>query len=230
MTYEIVKNIRVIPNPENKSEYLMVGKSACNNVRPHYYEEWTWGKGKGMAKEEVEKEILKSFYNGDMQGGQSSYFKFIKQFDTWCDKLDDNCLARYYRLGETLDKVNSRMWKLKNEYYSTHKTYNGCEDSNKRIAQLSNLYDRLYKMQDTELKNTLYSHYVQAKKNKRLASKVTPFVIIDKITGEYVYEVTQKYYRTSLRRHVFTSSTLYNRVANSDWWKKYFIIEQVSLA
>lgn len=59
MSYEIVKNIRVVPNPENQSEFLMVCKSASNNVHPHYYEEWTYGKGKGMSKEEVEKRNLK---------------------------------------------------------------------------------------------------------------------------------------------------------------------------
>ena len=230
MSYEIVKNIRVIPNPENKSEYLIVCTSASNNVRPHYYEEWTYGKGKGMSKEEVEKEILKSFYNGSMQGGQSSYRKFIKQFGSWCDNTDNECLKRYCRLGKTLDKVSKRMWKLKDEYYSIHKTYDGCKESNKRVAQLSNLHDRLYNMQDLELKNTLYSHYIQAKGNKKLASKVAPFVIIDRITGEYVHKVSQRRYYTSFKRHIFTSGAVYNRVTNSDWWKKYFIIEQVSQA
>lgn len=41
MSYEIVKNIRVIPNPENKSEFLMVCKSASNNVRPYCVESCT---------------------------------------------------------------------------------------------------------------------------------------------------------------------------------------------
>ena len=230
MSYEIVKNIRVVPNPENKSEFLMVCKSASNNVHPHYYEEWTYGKGKGMSKEEVEKEILKSFFNGSMQGGQSSYRKFIRQFGSWCDRTDNEYLARYYRLGKTIDKVSTRMWKLKNEYYAIHKTYDGCKESNKRIVQLSDLYNRLYDMQDSELKNTLYSHYLQARKEKKIVSKVAPFVIIDKISGEYVCRVTPRRYYTSRRRHLHTSGNLYNRVHNSDWWNKYFIIEQVSQA
>lgn len=230
MSYEIVKNIRVIPNPENKSEFLMVCKSASNNVHPHYYEEWTWGKDKGMSKEEVEKEILKSFFNGSMQGGQSSYHKFIKQFGSWCHNTDNECLARYFRLGKTIDKVSTRMWKLKNEYYAIHRTYNGCKESNKRIAQLANLYNRLYEMQGSELKNTLYSHYLQAKKDKKIVSKVAPFVIIDRDTGKYVYKVTSRRYGLSPRRHLFTSGNLYNRVNNDDWWKEHFIIEQVSQA
>ena len=56
MSYEKVKTIKVVYN-KNDGYYISC-ISACNNVRPLMDEHWTHGKGKGLSKDDLEKQIL----------------------------------------------------------------------------------------------------------------------------------------------------------------------------
>lgn len=213
MSYEIVRNCSVLQDKETGRYYAKL-KTASNNVWPHYYEEWTYGLGdKHLTKEELEKMLLLDFFHGNLQGGSSRFNKTVKMIREY----DRPLLDRYYKLDKVYYSVSRRMWRAEDRGGS-------------RYERLSNLSKKLYEMRNEEAKTVLYNYMKKNTKDIN-ASKVQPFVIIDKVTGDYVTKVTKTKYFTSVwsnRPHLFDSKELWLRVNRNEWWKEHFIIEQVS--
>lgn len=203
MSYEIVKNIRIIPNPENKSEYIMICTSASNNVRPHYYEEWTHGIGKGYTKEQMEREILVEFFNGNLQRGQSVYSKFVKRVCSWHNIPNIREFDEYRKLDRVLDKVRRAAWGR----YSNKK-------DTPRYKQIQDLWDRLAERKKKVLEDTLYNLFHSDKYKDFRSTKVKPFTIIDKATGDYVRQLNKRTYYRCSQPVVHTSASVYNRAKN----------------
>ena len=213
MSYEIIKNCRIECDKETGKYYAVI-KSACNNVYPHYYEEWTLGKDSkyNFTKEELEKELLLQFFHGNFQKGSSRFRKAVKLIR--CN--DKHLLDRYYRLDDLYFKVSSRMWK----HYNDGPQY----------ERYSKLAAKIREARDSEAKEVLYK-YMKGKTKELGNTKVEPFVIIEKSTGYYVSKVTKTKYYTHFignKPTIHTSRALWQRVNDSKWWKDHFIIENVS--
>ena len=71
MSYEIVSKLRL---DKNENGWYAVCSSCSNNVYPHTHYEWTWGKDKGLTKEQVQADILLNFYHGNLKGGKNTRF------------------------------------------------------------------------------------------------------------------------------------------------------------
>lgn len=209
MSYEIVKNIRVEKNQDNDFYHVRI-KSACNNVYPHYYSEGTYGEKYNWTKQEAEKSILLDFLHGNLQGGSSRYRKAVKG-------INKEELKQYYRLDRIYSKASSRCWKR----------YDRNNKENKNYVQACALADKLRDMRDREAKEVLYNYMVTHSKDIN-ATKVEPFVIIEKSSGAYVVKVTKTRFFTSPYRTAHTSKTLWDRVHDSKWWNDWFIIEQIN--
>lgn len=213
MSYEIVRNCSVLQDKETGKYYAKL-KTASNNVYPHYYEEWTLGKDSkyNFTKEELEKVLLLEFFHGNLQGGSSRFRKTVQEIR----KYDKQLLDRYYKLDKVYYSVSRRIWGTK-------------EKGNPRYERLSALSKKLYEMRDEEAKTVLYN-YMKNHTADINARSVTPFVVIEKSTGNYVCKITKTKYFTSCwnnKPHLFTSKELWRRL-DSEWWKEHFIIEQVS--
>lgn len=213
MSYEIVRNCRIEYDKEN-NKYYAVLKTASNNVYPHYYEEWTLGKDSkyNFTKEELEKTLLLEFFHGNLQGGSSRFRKTVQEIR----RFDKQLLDRYYKLDKVYYSVSRKMWSTEDRGGS-------------RYERLSALCKKLYDMRNEEAKTVLYD-YMKKHTADINARSVTPFVVIEKSTGNYVTKITKTKYFTSCwgnRPHLFTSKELWRRLDN-DWWKEHFIIEQVS--
>ena len=165
MSYEIVRNCSVLQDKETGRYYAKL-KTASNNVWPHYYEEWTYGLGdKHLTKEEIEKMLLLDFFHGNLQGGSSRFNKTVKMIREY----DRPLLDRYYKLDKVYYSVSRRMWREEDRGGS-------------RYERLSNLSKKLYDMRNEEAKTVLYNYMKKNTKDIN-ASKVQPFVIIDKSSG-----------------------------------------------
>lgn len=212
MSYEIVKNIRVAPNPENKSEYIMICTSACNNCTPHYYEEWTYGKGKGFTKEQMEKQVLVDFFKGNLQRGQSKYYKFIKRVGNWSNvsKLEE--FQEYNRLDKVIGKVRKAMWGRYSDKRNTA-----------RYEQVSKLLETLVYRQQKVLENTLYALFTNKSNQELLKNTVPPFTVTVKSTGSYVRQINKRTYYTCSQPHIFTSASVYYRALQ---YPQSFFVEQ----
>lgn len=196
MSYEIVKNIRIIPNPENKSEYIIVCKSASNNCFPHYYNEWTYGKGAGLTKEQLEKMVLTDFFKGNLQGGQSSYCKFVKRVCMWYDEYPP-MFNKYKKLSRMHDKILRRLFGQ----------YHGKDCARKQ--ELNTLCDKIEDMKRKELEDVLYGLYYSDDYKQYKSKKVKPFIIIARKTGDYVYQMNKRTYYRSSQPRIFTSANVY---------------------
>lgn len=212
MSYEIVRNCSVLQDKETGRYYAKL-KTACSNVWPKYYEEWTYGLGdKHLTKEELEKMLLLDFFHGNLQGGSSRFRKTVQEIR----KYDPQLLNRYYKLDKVYHNASRRMWRAEDREGS-------------RYERLSALCKKLHEARDNEAKTVLYD-YMKKHTADINARKVQPFVVIEKTTGNYVTKITKTKYFTSCwgnRPHFFTSKELWRRLEN-DWWKEHFIIEQVS--
>lgn len=203
MSYEIVKNIRIEANPENKSEYILVCTSACNNVRPLYYEEWTYGIGKGYTKEQMERFVLVEFFNGNLQRGQSVYSKFVKRVCSWYNIPNIREFDEYRKLDRVLDKVRKAAWGR----YSSKK-------NTARYEQIQALWDRIADRKQKVLQDTLYNLFHSEQYKSFRNTKVKPFTIIDKATGDYVRQLNKRTYYRCSQPVVHTSASVYNRAMN----------------
>lgn len=212
MSYEIVRNCSVLQDKETGRYYAKL-KTACSNVWPKYYEEWTYGLGdKHLTKEELEKMLLLDFFHGNLQGGSSRFRKTVQEIR----KYDRQLLDRYYKIEKVYYSVSRRMWRTEDRGGS-------------RYERLSALCKKLHEMRDEEAKTVLYD-YMKKHTADINARKVHPFVVIEKSTGNFVTKITKTKYYTSCwnnNPHLFTSKELWRRLEN-DWWKEHFIIEQVS--
>lgn len=156
MSYEIIRTLR-LEQKENGSWYAVI-KSACNNVYPKDYSEWTYGKDDkyNLTKEELQKEILLDFYYGNFHGGKSTkYGKFMTFLGgSWGCRNEKSRACNTYHF---YDKLSDR---LRNEYLS--KTEKGCwefgtDEYNKYCERSS----KLRKRQDRELKRYLYKEFCE---------------------------------------------------------------------
>lgn len=218
MSYEIVKNCSILKDKESGKWYARI-KSACNNVRPLYYSEWTIGLHEkyNYTKEELEKILLLEFLHGNLQRGTSRYRKTVVMVKNHHMHL----LKRYYRLDKCIDKMRHRFYKL---MFNDNRT----PVQELRYHQLTALNKKIYDLRDNEAKEVLYKFMIEHKElinNK----EVRPFTIQQKCTGDYVTKVTKtKFYTiTSSEPHVFKSRALWERVNNSSWWKERFNIVQL---
>jgi hypothetical protein len=149
MSYEIVKNIRIVPNPENKQEYIAIVKAACNNVTPRYYQTYSYCKGCGMSKAEVTKEVLYDFWAGNFAGGQSNYNKFIKSIGRFDDIPSTEPFKEYLRISKVYAEVINRLWALRNR-----------DKHNPRVKEYSDLSERLDKKMKTVMKDKVSGDFV----------------------------------------------------------------------
>lgn len=160
MSYEIVRTLR-LEQKENGSWYA-VFKSACNNVRPHYYCEWTYGKDDkyNFTKEELQKEILLDFYYGNFHGGKSTkYGKFMSSLGSSWGCVNEK--SRACKTYHFYDKLRNR---LRKEYLDT--TEKGCwEFGTKEYKIYCERSDKLKKRQDREIKRYLYKEFCEFNDN-----------------------------------------------------------------
>lgn len=218
MSYEIVRNCSVLKDKESGKWYARI-KSACNNVRPLYYSEWTLGLDGNYSytKEELEKILLLEFLHGNLQRGNSRYRKTVLMVRNNHKQL----LDRYYRIDKCIDNMRHRFYKLMfKEDRTPMEEY--------RYQQLSKLSKRLYDMRDNEAKDVLYRfmiEHIDIITNK----DVRPYTIQQKCTGDYVTKVTKTRFftTTSSEPHIFKSRALWERINSGTWWKERFNIVQV---
>jgi hypothetical protein len=212
MSYEIVKNIRIVPNPENKQEYIAIVKAACNNVTPRYYQTYSYCKGCGMSKAEVTKEVLYDFWAGNFAGGQSNYNKFIKSIGRFDDIPSTEPFKEYLRISKVYAEVINRLWALRNR-----------DKHNPRVKEYSDLSERLDKKMKTVMKDTLYKLFTDKSMQGYKQKNIKPFVVIDKVSGDFVYKVAKRTYYHGYRKHVFTSARIYNTVIQ---YPDIFLVEE----
>lgn len=205
MSYEIVRNLRI---EHNENGYYAVIKSACNNVRPLIFEEWTYGKDKGLTKNELEKILLQDFYHGNFQKGNSIYRKLINEI--YKDK-------NMYLLKDYTDKRNlynierNKLWNFK-----------GNKNSEEYTNLSKNVDEKYFEMEEV-LKNTLYNFMIENKTSLR-QTKVKPFIIQDKFDKTYVVKLNKRNFCIGCKPVQFTSKHVYDRVMNNDWFTKEYNI------
>lgn len=104
MSYEIVSRLRL---EKNENGWYAVIKSCSNNVYPHWHEEWTFGKDKGLTKEQLQAEILLNFYHGNLKGAKNTkYGKFMTFLGmtgrSWGAKNDKSRACQEYHFYNNL--------------------------------------------------------------------------------------------------------------------------------
>lgn len=241
MSYEIVKNCRV--ERAGDGSYYAVIKSACNNVHPHYYEEWTYGRGKFLSKEQLEKDLLFDFFYGNLQRGSSKYRLAAK----YCPK---SFLTRYHKMERIIDKAyhlrrklatrikfeqelvkilegdNSQKELLEKQLTYTLEQYKErIASAEYRLVELETLTDKLYTLKRDEAKEGLYLYFKTMNKEKKIKG-----VYVTTKNGCYVTRINRNSYSYSLwtqNKKLLTGKQTIARVLNESYWKDNFDIEVV---
>lgn len=184
MSYEIVKTLR-LEQKENGSWYAVV-KSASNNVYPHYYTEWTYGKDEkyDFTKEELQAEILLDFYNGNLKGAKSTKYG---QFMTYLGNVGriwgcNNDKSRACKTYHFYDKLKN---KARKDYLST--TKNGCwEFGTKEYENYCKIESKLTKRQKREVKRYLLQEFKEFQPNCK--QTIVRVWYDNSPTGNYIYQ------------------------------------------
>lgn len=205
MSYEIVRNLRI---KHNENGYYAVIKSACNNVRPLSFGEWTLGENKGLTKEELEKTLLQYFYNGSLQKGNSIYRKVINEI---CKDKNKYLLKDYADKSRLYDIESNKLWSFKGDRNS------------EEYINLSKIANDKYIEMEEVLKNTLYNFMIE-NKTSLTQTKIKPFVIQDKFDKKYVVRLNKRTYCIGYKPVQFTSKKVYDRVVNNEWFTKNYNI------
>ena len=238
MSYEIVKNCRV--EKAGDGSYYAVIKSACNNVHPHYYEEWTYGKGKFLSKEQLEKDLLLDFFYGNLQRGSSKYRLAAK----YCPK---SFLTRYHKMERIIDKAYNLRRKLatRNKFeqelvkvledektpqeviqqckYTLEQYKERIASAEYRLVELETLTDKLYTLKRDEAKEGLYLYFKTMNKEKKIKG-----VYVTTKNGCYVTRINRNSYNYSAwTKKLLTGKQTIARVLNESYWKENFNIEVV---
>lgn len=238
MSYEIVKNCRV--EKAGDGSYYAVIKSACNNVHPHYYEEWTYGKGKFLSKEQLEKDLLLDFFYGNLQRGSSKYRLAAK----YCPK---SFLTRYHKMERIINRAYNLRCKLQTRNKFEQELVKVLEDENTpqeviqqckytveqykeriasaeyRLVELETLTDKLYTLKIDEAKEGLYLYFKTMNKEK----KIKGVYVVTK-NGYYVTRINKNSYSYSpWTKKLLTGKQTIARVLNGSYWKDNFNIEVV---
>ena len=197
MSYEIIKSISVIKNPNDSSEYVIKYCSASNNVHPRYYSEDIYGAGKGFTKEQLEKLILLDYFKGNFQKGSNKYNQTVQGIGMWYSDFSDknHPLHAYYRYSKLEDKVTKRYWKLRNKWYEKNGNRYPKEGEYPRVDELSKLISKLNKLADSSVENALYN----ALYNKEARPVIKPFVLklANRNTTVYVSKLNKRSYYTT---------------------------------
>ena len=217
MSYEIIKSISVIKNPNDSSEYVIKYCSASNNVHPRYYSEDIYGAGKGFTKEQLEKLILLDYFKGNFQKGSNKYNQTVQSIGMWNSDFSDknHPLHAYYRYDRLEDKVSKRYWKLRNKWYEEHGNRYPQEGEYPRVDELSKLISKLGKLADSSAENALYN----ALYNKEARQQIKPFVLklVNKKVPIYVSKLNKRSYFTTLEvteAQVFKTAQQLKRAEN----------------
>ena len=238
MSYEIVKNCRV--EKAGDGSYYAVIKSACNNVHPHYYEEWTYGKGKFLSKEQLEKDLLLDFFYGNLQRGSSKYRLAAK----YCPK---SFLTRYHKMERIINRAYNLRRKLqtRNKFeqelvkvledektpqevmqeltYTLEQYKERIASAEYRLVELETLTDKLYTLKREEAKEGLYLYFKTMNKEKKIKG-----VYVTTKNGCYVTRINRYSYNYSAwTKKLLTGKQTIARVLNESYWKENFDIEVV---
>ena len=172
MSYEIIKSIKV-KKSETNNEYVAEINSASNNCYPRYFSTYTCFEGKGLSKEEVEKQILLDYFLGNIQKGNNKYHNTVEKVGTWGSKRS-NLLENYYQFSLEKDRV--------------FQNYHGDEYFTK-LKEINEKYKGIYE----EVAETLYKVL-----NKEIKIKPSYYILCDKeYHQKYVAKLNTKTYRVT---------------------------------
>ena len=146
MSYEIVSKLRL---DKNENGWYAVCSSCSNNVYPHTHYEWTWGKDKGLTKDQVQADILLNFYHGNLKGGKNTRFGKFMTFlgmtgREWGAKNENSRACQEYHFYDNL------IYNVLDEKYPNNE-----ENKQKR----SELRSKLYKRSEREVKRHLLREF-----------------------------------------------------------------------
>lgn len=236
MSYDIVRNLSVVQDYDG-SFYAKV-KSASNNVYPHYYSEWSYGKGKQLTKEQVEKAILLDFYHGNFQKGNSKYKRAVDSIEISRPEL----LEKAYRLHKVADKVRNSKWKYSNLRYNMREALKVVTDEEHikrlqaeydRYDKLSNerheLHKKIYSKYEDELKETLYL-YLYLKNSDKKTVKGIVMKRKDTYGDVYADKITSRHIMRTYKRKVITNLNSIKQVLcydSNNWYKDRYNIEVI---
>ena len=155
MSYEIVSRLRL---EKNENGWYAVVKSCSNNVYPHWHEEWTYGKGKGFTKEQLQAEILLSFYHGNLKGAKNTkYGKFMSFLGMtgriWGVNNENSRACRTYHFYDKLED------KLRNDYLKNDSTTGCWEQGTPKYERYCERNAKLNKRARRELKRYLLKEF-----------------------------------------------------------------------
>lgn len=214
MSYEIVKNCRVVQG--NDGFCYAVLKTASSNVYPRHYSEWNYREKCKLTKEELEKDLLMDFFQGNLRGGNSKYMVAAR----YCTK---DYLQGYYKTDRVLGKVYKLRYKLRNRLEEVEGQEERRKLIEKRLKELEKLSRVLYCKRDKRGKEGLYKYFKEG-------GISTIRGVILKTRGaytEYVGVVNKCSYRLTNRRTILTGRVTVARVLNNKWWKENFDVTVV---
>lgn len=214
MSYEIVKNCRVVQGDDGF--YYAVLKTASNNVYPRYYSEWNYEEKCKLTKEELEKDLLLDFFQGNLQGGNSKYMIAVK----YCTK---DYLQGYYKANRVLDKVYELRYKLRNRLKEVEGQEERKQIIEKRIKELEKLSRVLYLERNKRGKEGLYKYF----KTGNMSNIRGVILKTRGVYTEYVSRVNKCSYRLTNRETILTGKATVARVLTNKWWKDNFEITVV---
>lgn len=205
MSYEIVKSIAI---KQNAQGYYAVITSACNNIRPRHYSKGNYGENQRWSKEELEKHLLKEFFDGNFQKGNSKYRQAVKLISQ--DEYD-GLFKQYEFLNEQASQLYRQIWTSKN--VSTEEYENMCiKAALAREVAEEELMDTLYTFMQSHaecFKRTIKPYYIKAR------------------SGDYIGYLTRRRYSYSCGAKEFTSRAIYNMVTMEKPYKDIFTVEFV---
>lgn len=214
MSYEIVKNCRVEKGDDGF--YYAVLKTASNNVYPRHYSEWNYREKCKLTKEELEKDLLLDFFQGNLQGGNSKYMIAAR----YCTK---DYLQGYYKANRVLDKTYSLRYKLRNRLKEVEGQEERKQIIEKRMKELEKLSRVLYLERNKRGKEGLYKYFKEGDMSNIRG-------VILKTRGaytEYVNIVNKCSYRLTNRKTILTGRVTVARVLTNNWWKDNFDVTVV---
>ena len=217
MSYEIVKNCRVEKGDDGF--YYAVLKTASNNVYPRHYSEWNYEEKCKLTKEELEKDLLLDFFQGNLQGGNSKYMIAAR----YCTK---DYLQGYYKTDRVLGKVYELRYKLRSRLIALEEV-EGQEERRKliekRMKELEKLSRVLYLERNKRGKEGLYKYFKEGDMSNIRG-------VILKTHGlypSYVSRVNKCSYRLTNKETILTGKATVARVLSNNWWKDNFDVTVV---
>lgn len=243
MSTEFVRSIKVVQDKENNEYYAEI-TSASSNLTDYrgrrIYDSCKCFKGRGMTKEEVEKEILYNFFCREIKGGQSKYNKIMRVTGYfWVEKNPK--LHHYYKAEKVLGDIRRKFMDYENEYYRTY-GHGSHKDRDKQdlipnqkelMHNINRLDKRLVAVADRQkqvLCDTLYEimndfHYGKTAPFKVTIKSNPGCYYLNRIrknnAGDETIEVNfNKNYATS-----FTDAFLYDRITKGDLSANWMIVK-----